>query len=232
MKSRLTNKIIGLFYGLMSLAALHTSAASAAIVSGSITGGTVQGTGNVIILDPASSSFAVGNNDFDTNNLYVFKEKQNFKLFSDLTPDVGSIISAGNYINSHLVVFDPLQIKTVKATLLFDTPVLGLARKGTTLIATNYLGAPSVTYNTPGYFGLEPGIDFVTPGVPDANSVKINLLSGDIPGDVFRIFTLGQAPTGVPEPMTWALMLIGFAFCGAALRRSRAIAMTQQDMVA
>lgn len=193
----------------------------AAVVSGSITGGTVKGSSNIIILDPTTSSFAVGNNNFDTKNLYVFNERQNFKLLSDLTPDVGSTITAGTYISSHLIVFDPLRLETVKATISFDQAILGFARKDTTLIATNFLGAPSVTYNTPTLFGLEPGEDFLTLGKPDANSVKINLLKAGVNGDMFRVFTLGASPSGVPEPMTWAYLLAGFGMCGAVMRSAR-----------
>lgn len=204
----------------------QVTGASASVVSGSITGGSVNGSGNVIILDPKASPFAVGNNNFDTNNLYIFDERQNFKLLADLTLDVGGTIAAGTYVSSHLVLFDPLRPATVKGTVSFDQAILGIARKDATLKATNFLGAPSVTYNTPALFGLEPGEDFLTIGKPDANSVKINNLKAGLLGDMFRVFTLGTEPTAVPEPSTWAMMIAGFGAVGFALRRRRKVAVS------
>jgi hypothetical protein len=34
-------------------------------------------------------------------------------------------------------------------------------------------------------------------------------------------FNLRSPPTGVPEPATWAMMLLGFGGIGMAMRRSR-----------
>lgn len=197
------------------------AAASASVVSGVVTGGSVNGAGTVIILDPTKTSFAVGNNNFDTKNLYVFNEVQQFKLLSDLVPNVGGVIKAGSYISSHLVVFDPLVTESVKATLLFDNAVLGIARNDTMLKATNFLGAPTVTYNTPTYFGLEPGLDYLTLGQPNANSVRIDRLSAGLQSDIFRVFTASTAPAGVPEPGSWIMMILGLGGVGVAMRRCR-----------
>ena len=214
-------RILQVLASVLMTAPLFGPAASASVVSGTITGGSVKGTGTVIILDPTKSAFAVGNNNFDTKNLYVFNEVQQFKLLSDLVPDVGSVIKAGSYISSHLVVFDPLATESVKASLLFDNTVLGLARKDATLKATNFLGAPSVNYNTPAYFGLEPGLDYLTLGQPNANSVRIDRLSAGLQSDIFRVFTTSTAPAGVPEPASWIMMILGMGGIGVAMRRYR-----------
>lgn len=39
-----------------------------------------------------------------------------------------------------------------------------------------------------------------------------------------RAYVAPSGPTGVPEPASWALMILGFGSAGAALRRRRAIA--------
>jgi hypothetical protein len=37
--------------------------------------------------------------------------------------------------------------------------------------------------------------------------------------ETFNVSLVGTPTSGVPEPATWAMMLIGFAGVGAALRR-------------
>ena len=56
------------------------------------------------------------------------------------------------------------------------------------------------TFNT-GFFGLKPG--------------------EKAGADITATFTLLQAPSAVPEPATWAVMLTGFGGIGAAMRSRR-----------
>jgi hypothetical protein len=58
----------------------------------------------------------------------------------------------------------------------------------------------NATFNT-GFFGLNPG--------------------EKAGADITATFTLLQAPTAVPEPATWAVMLAGFGGIGAAMRQRR-----------
>ena len=53
--------------------------------------------------------------------------------------------------------------------------------------------------------------------VADNGRGRSNALIAHIPGD--RSGTQDMSTGGVPEPMTWALMLTGFGLAGAALRR-------------
>lgn len=213
------SRILIAMLSLITIAPLGTG--HAAVVSGTITGGTVNGSGSVVILDPTMSSFAVGQNDFDTNNLYIFNEQQNVTLLADLVLDLGTTIAAGTVVSSHMVVFDPLDLQTVKGTLLFDQEILGIARRDSTLLATHFLGMPSVTYHSPFSFGLEPGDDYLTVGVPSPDALKINLLSASVPGDVFRVITRSAMVSSVPEPSTWASMIAGLLSCGAMMRTAR-----------
>jgi hypothetical protein len=216
------NKLIAALCGLVSLASISAPAA-AAVVSGSITGGTVAGFGSFVNLDPVLAPFSVGKNDFNTLNLYAFTELQNYVLPSDMTVDIGTTpaktIAAGTVINSHLIVFDPLALESVEGIVTFDGAVIGIDRKTSSLNSRHSLfGLPLVTYHSAIGSGLEGGEDFVVLGNPDANSVRINRFMADSPGDMIRVFTIGSV---VPEPASWALMVVGFGIVGAGLRASR-----------
>lgn len=201
---------------------LGATPAAAAIVSGVVTDGTVLGSGTFVKLDPALA-FSVGQNNFNTNNLYALDEAQSFTLTSDQIANLGlTSIAAGTKVNSHYVFFDPLATQTLRGTLTFDTPVIAAITLRPALIASNYLGAAGVTYLYPGSVGLEQGTDFLTLGNPGANNLRINFLSSDSPGDHFRVITLAPAAAGVPEPATWLTMIMGFGLLGQVLRRRRA----------
>ncbi|MBV1686662.1 PEPxxWA-CTERM sorting domain-containing protein [Novosphingobium sp. G106] len=137
-------------------------------------------------------------------------------------------IAAGTRVNSHFVFFDPLARETLQGTITFDTPVLAAITLRSQLIASNYLGAAGVTYLDPASVGLEPSVDFITLGSPGANSLRLNFLSTDAPGDHFRVITLASSP--VPEPQTWAMMLAGVGMIGAAMRRRAKVSVRYQPV--
>jgi hypothetical protein len=207
-----------LISGLAILLGAGSVPAQATVLVGSVTGGSVLGLGSFTKLD-TTNPFTVGQDNFNTNDLYAFDEVQNFVLTDALIANLGlTNIAAGTRVNSHFVFFDPLPNATVQGAITFDTPVLAAITQRSTLIASNYLGATGVSYLDPGSVGLEPGIDFVTLGNPDANTLRINFLTTDSPGDHFRVITLA-GPGAVPEPTTWALMLAGVGMIGGVLRR-------------
>lgn len=73
------------------------------------------------------------------------------------------------------------------------------------------------------YFWVSPQSDFVPTGLPWGYffSVGLNRLTGDA-SQYTAALTNGSIAYGVPEPSTWAMMIIGFLGVGRALRRSRA----------
>ena len=80
-----------------------------------------------------------------------------------------------------------------------------------------------ISYDASGYAG--PGTSF---NIANANSGIVNFLNGGLANGGFAWFTLEESPAvtggivvtrGVPEPATWALMLLGFAIVGARMRR-------------
>jgi hypothetical protein len=195
--------------------------AHSAVISGTVNGGSVNGFGGFVKLNAAAPGFSVGNDNFNTNNLYAFDERQGVTLTAALAANLGlTSIAVGTRINSHFIFFDPRARETLQGNVTFDSPVLAAITFRPQLIASNYLGSANVTYLTPGSYGLEPGIDFVTLASPGANSIRINFFTADSPGDHFRIIT--AAPVAVvPEPATWTAMILGFGLVGGKLRRRK-----------
>jgi PEP-CTERM motif len=193
--------------------------AHSAVISGTVSGGSVNGFGSFVKLNAATAGFAVGNDNFNTKNLYAFDERQGVTLTAALAANLGlTNIAFGTRINSHFVFFDPRARETLQGNVTFDSPVIAAITLRPQLIGSNYLGNANVTYLTPASFGLEPGTDFVTLSSPDANSIRINFLTADSPGDHFRIITAAPV-AAVPEPATWALMILGFGLIGGAIRQ-------------
>lgn len=220
-----------------AVVAATANPASAAVVVGAITGGTVFGSGAFLLIAPPA---AVGFDNFNDDNLRAFNEVQNVTLTSALTLDTGTVpgpvtLGVGTVISSHLVAFDPAggQNDPLQPTVIghvdFSDPILGVIWRGTTLSATNaLLGAPGVSYLTPLGFALEQGSDFFTVGAAgNPNRVLINLFTATSPGDEFRVIT-GRAAVAnaVPEPSTWLSMILGFGFAGTVLRARRRVAVT------
>lgn len=180
--------------------------ASAAVIGGAVTGGNSGGS-FTLIAPPAQT----GNNNQVSNNLIAWNERQGVTLGAVLMTDVGGPISAGTQVSSHGVVFDPAQSRSMIGYIDFASPVLGLIFTRNRLIASDFLGAPGTTYNSPSARGLESGdsasIDGMLP-----NRVLIDWTASS-PGDNIRVIT------AVPEPATWATMIGGFGLIGGALRR-------------
>jgi hypothetical protein len=213
------------FLALAAYSVLAASPTTAAIRTGAITGGSALGAprpGAFILLNPAAHPFTVGNNNFNTTNLYGFNELQGVTLTSAVAANLGvRNIPIGTRINSHFLFFDPLLNHTLQGGVVFDTPVLSAMTLSPALIASNFLGAPNVTYRTPSSFGLEPGIDLITLSSPNRNSIRINFLTADSPGDHFRVITAAAPLSAVPEAATWLQLALGFGLIGGLIRRRR-----------
>lgn len=126
-------------------------------------------------------------------------------------------------------------------TITFDTNIAAFGFYATDLedledinITLNYAGGGNATYNLEALFGppsgafLESGsVHFL--GFIDTDNPFISVVFGGASanGDVlaFDKMTIGDRaqvvnpPSGVPEPATWAMLILGFGAVGATLRR-------------
>ncbi|MEM1385472.1 MAG: hypothetical protein AAF713_16285 [Pseudomonadota bacterium] len=161
--------------------------AVATTLGGGITDGTQQGV--FVKLDP-STGIAVGNDTYQSNNLYAFDEDQNIRLAADLRVDVGAhgkVIPSGTVIASHYVFFDPLHGAAQRGYVEFDAAVLGIATSRPTLRATDFLVNTNVTYLNPTLRGLE-WEDRVWIDPDNPYRIRVDW-QASTPGDYVRVFT-------------------------------------------
>ena len=104
----------------------------------------------------------MGNDNFQSPNLFAFDEDQNLVLTAPLIVNVGtSPIPAGTIVASHYVFFDPGPTQHIVGAVDFDADILGIITSTVDLAASDFLADTGVNYLNPGLRGLEAG-DSVT----------------------------------------------------------------------
>ena len=213
-------------YSLLAISVLFLPlSAMAEIVSGDVTGGTALTAGGTFVklTTPLANPFgppdSVGNDNFQSPNLFGFDEDQNILLTSPLTVDVGSSpIPAGTTVASHYVFFDPGPSLRVIGNVNFDSPVLGIITSTSTLADSDFLANTGVNYLNPGQRGLEAG-DSVT--ISGTDQILFDT-SASSPGDYVRVLTaFSPAAAAVPEPRFTLLLALGLGGLAVALYRRR-----------
>lgn len=213
-------KRFGAFVATFCLLALAIPA-GASVVSGAVTGGSAFTAGGTFVKLTApwgsvsSPADTVGNDNFgaDNNNLYAFDELQNFTLTSNLATNIGlNPILAGTTVSSQFVTFEPFSKNgtTLIGDVTFSTKVLAIITEQGTLIASNYLGAPGITYLDPSAVGLETG-DSVT--ISGLYTIHWDTAASS-PGDSVRVIT-----AATPEPGTMIMFGSGIIGLAGVLRR-------------
>lgn len=203
----------------MNRTTLLTAAAALSLAITPASAGTFAGTG-----DPASDAAFSGG----FSQLTFSGSDQSFASYSEagVTFGPGRISSeyADNY-NSTGSYYDNDQGNLQQISLAFDAPVEAFAFNwgaadviwtldlfsGANLLASYQL-TPTFASNAKEYFG------FTGTGITSATFSHVG-------GDWVFIDNLTYGAGAVPEPASWAMMIIGFGLVGAASRR-RAIART------
>lgn len=198
-----------------------------------VTGGTAQTAGGTFVklTVPLSNPFgppdSVGNDNFQSPNLYGFDEDQNILLTAPLTVDVGSSpIPAGTLLASHYVFFDPGPTQHMVGTVNFDSDVLAIITATDTLAASDFLADTGVNYLNPGARGLEAG-DSVSISGPQ--QILFDTVASS-PGDYVRVLTaFSPTAASVPEPGEVRLLAIGLIALLLVTRSNRERARSKQS---
>ena len=197
--------------------------AFATILAGNVSGGTAHAAGGTFVKlgiplgNPFGPPNSVGNDTFQSPNLYGFDEDQNIVLAAPLAVDVGSSpLPIGTTVASHYVFFDPGPTQTIVGRVTFDAPVLAILTSTNRLAASDFLANTGVNYLNPGARGLEFG-DSVTISGP--NEILF-ATAASTPGDYVRVLTAFSPAAAVPEPASAAQIGLGIALL-LALKATR-----------
>ena len=159
-------------------------------------------------------------NNLDQTKVYGFDEKAGVGLASDLTVNLGGAASnngtlaAGTGVSSHYVFFDPRGTLRAIGSVTFSHKILGILRTTGSIDATNgTFGLPTVGYVSVAATGLENS-DLITSITNGGKTLNYNWNASN-PGDHIRVLT------AVPEPATWAMMIMGFGLVGGAMRSAK-----------
>jgi hypothetical protein len=209
-------------------AAVLAGPAGATVIGGAITGGSALTGGGVFIkltapFTESNPDSTVGDDNFQTPNLYAFDENQNLTIPSEIMVDVGTNPQAGDIVASHYIVFDPGPTTSMSGWVEFDAPIFGVATQTGTLAASDFLFVSGlVTYENPGARGLESsGMNEIVQ-IDSMNPNRLNLINwrASSPGDVVRVFTMESPGAVVPLPAAGWLLLSGVGALAALRRRA------------
>ena len=210
--------ILGLV-GAFALTAATTASAQVTTYNSNPTGGFQYGVGNnytpanATVLTNGNNELAVRFHEYQlpapasTSGLYTFA------LGTVLSYDfsIGGVTS-GDFATSraNILLTNLLTSQTVSYNPL--CPFIGCLNDNTTTASGDIQNSQRLT------FAQFAGLGF---NAATNNTYRIDLSAGGNTVTSFAQLGTGAGPGAVPEPATWAMMLIGFGAMGVSLRRRR-----------
>jgi hypothetical protein len=140
------------------------------------------------------------------------------------TSDTGYIYVGATLIEREICPFDPNSFDCAHGlTVTFTDPVNNLSFNsfGDNFVS-NIFVAVTTTGGTFNFTGSTDGIstDFDTVDLSAySNITSLFITNDDFAGLAYDYFAFDAGAVGIPEPSTWAMMLLGFGAVGSALRR-------------
>ena len=166
----------------------------------------------------SSPDNTVGNDTFQSFNLFAFDEDQNISITSTILVDIGINPIAGDTVASHYVFFDPANATTQRGFVDFDADIFGVITSTSKLLASDFLVNPGVIYLNPSARGLEAGQDTVF--IDGPRRLRVDWRAST-PGDYVRVLTMESPLAVIPLPAALPLFLTGLAGLGLMRRRRR-----------
>lgn len=199
------------------------STAGAAVVSGAVTGGGAYNSGGTFVklqvpFDLSNPDNTVGNDNFNSENLFAFDEAQNIIIDREIQVDIGTKPIVGDIVASHYVFFDSAVGQRQVGYIDFDADIYGIATSKATLAASDFLANTNVTYLNANERGLEYA-DYATIDPNNHRRLHIDWWAGT-PGDYVRVFTM-ESPDISAVPLPASLLMLGAALGLLPLARLR-----------
>ncbi|MEO1575344.1 MAG: hypothetical protein AAFU65_10345, partial [Pseudomonadota bacterium] len=172
--------------GVDPLFALNRCEGTDVTLTGTITGGDALTFGGefVQICPPIGP---VGDDNFDSFDLFAFEEQQAVELTEPLALNESESIAAGEVVSSYYVIWDPVPSHVVEANITFPDDIIGVIVTRPELEVSEFLGDASAVYLNPGMLGLEASDSFSFSGP----TLTIDFFASS-PGDSVRVI-LGSA---------------------------------------